>query len=125
MILADTSVWVEHLRDGSRRLAQLLLDEFVLCHPFMIGELACGNLRNRDEVLALLATLPKARVADHDEVLRLVDSAALYGRGLGWIDAHLLASALLSNSSLWTLDKPLQKAAVRLSVAAPAESRTR
>jgi predicted nucleic acid-binding protein len=114
MILVDTSVWVQHLQTGNPRLGALLRDEQVLSHPFVVGELACGNLRNREEILALLAALPEARVAEHHEVLHLVGSARLYGRGLGWVDAHLLASALLSRCAFWTLDKRLQRVAATL-----------
>ena len=117
MILVDTSVWVEHLRSGSGRLQALLYDDQVLCHPFVLGELACGNLRKRQEILALLAALPAARMAEHHEVLHLLDSAHLYGRGLGWVDLHLLASSLISRCALWTLDRPLQRAAAALETA--------
>ena len=96
MILVDTSVWIDHLRRGNERLKSLLHDDQVLCHPFVIGELACGNLHNRNEVLYLLEALPGVPVADHTEVLHLIDAHRLYGQGLGWIDAHLLASALLT-----------------------------
>lgn len=118
MILVDTSVWVHHFRTGSARLAVLLDDAQVVCHRFVIGELACGNLANRQETLILLAALPQAQAAEHEEVLRFVESRRLVGRGLGWVDAHLLASALLTKCALWTLDKPLRRAAVELRVAA-------
>lgn len=110
MILVDTSVWVDHLRNGNRRLRSLLLDENVLCHPFVVGEVACGSIRNRNEILSLLSTLPSARIAEHEEVLSLLQSRRLFGTGLGWIDAHLLASTLLTGCKLWTLDKALQSA---------------
>lgn len=116
MILADTSVWVDHLRRGNSRLASLLRDELILIHPFVLGELACGNLRNRQEILRLLSTLTQARIADHDEALHLLEAQRLYGQGLGWIDAHLLASALLTGCGLWTLDTPLARAASALSL---------
>ena len=118
MILADTSVWIDHLRHGHSRLAQLLLDGEVVSHPFVIGELACGFLTKRGEILTLLETLPKVVIADHLEVLRLVDTKRLYGRGLGWIDMHLLASAVLSRSSIWTLDRALSRVASTMGVAA-------
>jgi len=118
MILVDTSAWIEHLRHGNPRLATLLQNEQVLVHPLVIGELACGNLKNRAEILDLLAALPAARLASHQEVLGLVETHRLYGRGLGWIDMHLLASALLSRSALWTLDAPLGRAATALNVSA-------
>ncbi|MBI4478684.1 MAG: PIN domain-containing protein [Acidobacteria bacterium] len=116
MILADTSVWVEHLRMGSERLRSLLHSEQVLCHPFIVGELACGTLRNRQEILTTLRALPEARVAEYNEVLRFVEARRLFGRGLGWVDVSLLASALLTGCTLWTLDKPLRKAATALGV---------
>ncbi len=116
MILIDTSVWVNHLRYGNNRLTSLLNEELVLCHRFVIGELACGNLKNRKEILTLLVALPGSRVAEHSEVLHLLNSQHLYGRGLGWIDAHLLASALLSDCGLWTLDKPLRISAGKLGI---------
>ena len=116
MILVDTSVWIQHLRTGSSELSSLLCDEQVLCHPFVVGELACGRLKNRKEILALLNALPGVRVAEHREVLHLLEAERLYGRGIGWVDAHLLASALLSGYSLWTLDKPLRKTAADLKI---------
>ncbi len=124
MVLVDTSVWIDHLTRGNGRLARLLEDGMVMCHPFVIGELACGHLRNRQEILGLLAALPHAPVADHDEVLRLIDRHSLFGRRLGWVDVHLLASTLLAASALWTLDKPLNQAAGALRIAAEIE-RTR
>jgi predicted nucleic acid-binding protein len=117
MTLADTSVWVEHLRRGNTRMKGLLDCGQVLCHPFVTGELACGKLRKRNQVLALLSALPAAKLASHGEVLNLVDINRLFGRGLGWIDVHLLASALLSRCGLWTLDKPLADAARGLGIA--------
>lgn len=116
MVLADTSVWVDHLRQGSARLGQLLRANEVLTHPFVIGELACGVLQSRAEILRHLGALPEARLADHGEVLHLVESAKLHGRGIGWVDAHLLASALLSRCSLWTLDKRLSLLASSLGI---------
>lgn len=116
MILVDTSVWIEQLRRGSERLQSLLYDEQVLCHPFIIGELACGTLRNRQEILRLLSVLPKALVADHEEVVHLVEGRHLYGRGLGWVDVHLLASSILTRCPLWTLDKRLKQVAAALKI---------
>ena len=114
MILVDTSVWVAHLRQGNARLATLLGETAVLIHPFIIGELALGNLRQRDEILGLLENLPTAQVATHREVLSMIDNRDLAGTGIGWIDAHLLASALLSDVPLWTLDRRLSTVAARL-----------
>jgi predicted nucleic acid-binding protein len=116
MILVDTSVWVDHLRHGSARLGQLLADGEVSSHPYVIGELACGFLTKRAEILSLLDTLPKVVEADHSEVLRLLDTQRLYGRGLGWIDAYLLASAVLTHTPLWTLDKTLARIATAMGV---------
>lgn len=116
MVLVDTSVWVDHLRRGNRTLRELLEQGQVLCHPLVIGELACGNLGNRAGILVLLRTLPQARTAEDDEVFHLIDTHRLYGRGLGWIDLHLLASAVLSKCALWTLDRQLQRTAHRLEI---------
>ncbi|HWQ69285.1 MAG TPA: PIN domain-containing protein [Patescibacteria group bacterium] len=116
MILVDTSVWIEQLRKGNERLQSLLYDEQVLCHPFIIGELACGTLRNRQEILRLLSVLPKALVADHEEVAHLMEGRHLYGRGLGWVDVHLLASSILTRCPLWTLDKRLKQVAAALKI---------
>ena len=107
MILVDTSVWVEHLRHGLPRLATLLQEGKVMIHPWVIGELACGNLRNRQQVLELLLGLPMATVASDTEVLLLIERELLMGRGIGYIDAHLLASARLSHCRLWTQDRRL------------------
>lgn len=116
MILVDTSVWIDHLRRGDRELSSLLNEGVVLCHPFVIGELACGNLRNRTEILTLLAALPASSIASHQEALHLVADRKLTGIGLVWIDVHLLASALLSNCTLWTKDKALRAAARSLNI---------
>ncbi len=105
MILVDTSVWIDHLRKGNARLQSLLYENEVLIHPFVIGEIACGSLKNRTEILDLLDALPKARLAYHHEVLTLIESKHIYGRGIGWVYAHLLASAILSRSKLWSLDR--------------------
>ena len=118
MILVDTSVWIQHLRTGSERLKSLLYDEEVLGHPFVLGELACGSLKNRKEVLRLMESLPQAHIVEHDEVIHFLDTKALYGRGLGWIDVHLLASTLLSDATIWTLDQKLHNVALRLEISA-------
>ncbi len=117
MILVDTSVWVDHFRTGNQRLRGLLDEDQVLTHPFVIGELACGSMRNRAEVLALLEALSSADLAEHREVLEFVERERLYGRGVGWVDAHLLASARLAHAALWTLDRPLLKIASALAIA--------
>ena len=110
MVLVDTSIWVDHLRRGHSGLIEQLEEGAVLCHPFVVGELACGNLQNRDEVLDLLQALPMAPMADHGEVLHLLKEWRLFGQGLGWVDAHLLASARLIGAPIWTRDKSLGKA---------------
>ncbi len=118
MILVDTSVWVEHLRHGLPRLATLLQDGKVLIHPWVIGELACGNLRNRSQVLELLQGLPEATVASDAEVLLLIERDRLMSRGIGYVDAHLLASARLSHCRLWTQDRRLAAVAQEQGLAA-------
>ncbi len=114
MVLVDTSVWVAHLRGGNTGLETLLNEGRVVGHLFIIGELACGNLRNRSEILSLLKALPMAVHAGHDEVLGLIEAHGLMGKGLGYIDMHLLASAVLSEIPLWTLDRRLDEAASKL-----------
>lgn len=115
MILVDTSVWVDHLRSGDKRLAHLLESTQVLVHPFVIGELACGNLSNRVEVIALLSDLPKVATATDAEVLFFIEQHQLMGRGVGYIDAHLLSSTFLGRPArLWTRDKRLATLAVEL-----------
>ena len=116
MILVDTSVLIQHFRIGSERLKALLLDEQVLCHPFVVGELACGTLQKRAEILAMLKALPEARLLAQKEVLSFLEARRLYGRGIGWVDTHLLASTMLTACSLWTIDKPLRRAAAGLDV---------
>lgn len=116
MILVDTSVWIEHFRAGNDRLKGLLLDEQVLCHPFVVGELACGTLQKRREILSMLEALPAAELLEHDEVMKFLDVQRLYGHGIGWVDAHLLASTLLTGCTIWTFDKPLRRAAAALNV---------
>ena len=116
MVLVDTSIWVHHLRKGDRRLESLLLNNEVACHPFIIGELACGNIRNRSEILSLLKTLPSTTNVDMNEYLFFVEHNRLFGAGMGFVDVHLLASAKLSDVPLWTIDKRLKEAALHLKV---------
>ena len=119
MILVDTSIWIEHLRSASAILTKLLVDGEVLGHPFVLGELALGNLRQRDEIMLVLRRLPQAISASHLEVLQFVDREALFGRGIGYVDAHLLAAARLTvGTRLWTRDRRLQAVAVQLDLAA-------
>ena len=114
MILVDTYVWIDHLRRGESKLAAALAEEQVLTHPFVIGELACGNLKNRTEVIPLLQRLPQAAVAADAEVLGFIERRGLIGRGIGYLDTHLLASAALSAAKLWTRDKRLAAVATTL-----------
>lgn len=116
MILVDTSIWIDHFRRGRPDLEALVLADAVLCHPFVVGELACGNIRHRAEVLMRLLRLPQAPLAAHGEVLQLVERRRLMGKGLGWTDVHLLASALLARAELWTMDDGLAGAAASLGV---------
>jgi predicted nucleic acid-binding protein len=117
-MLVDTSVWIDHLRRGNLKLASYLELAEVLCHPFVIGELACGSLRNRDSILSLLDALPQAPIAQHQEVLAFIDAHRLIGAGIGWIDAHLLASTKLAGTVLWTLDRRLADVANDLGIRA-------
>ena len=116
MILVDTSVWVDHFRVTDNRLTEMLLDGHVLCHSFVIGELACGHLRRRAEILTLLKDLPRLPAVLDDELMTFIDVHRLMGRGLGWIDVHLLAAAFVSRQGLWTKDRRLADAAKRLGV---------
>jgi predicted nucleic acid-binding protein len=118
VILADTSVWIGHLRANDERLASLLDAGSVLVHPFVIGELALGNMRRRSIVLGTLEDLPQAEVATHAEVLGFIDRHALFGRGAGYVDAHLLAATrLTSGARLWTKDRRLGEVAELLDLA--------
>ena len=114
MVLVDTSIWVTHLRQGSRQFEKLLMDAEVMCHPFIIGELACGNLKNRNEIIPLLQSLPMAPTIEFDEFLFFIDRNHLMGKGVGFVDVHLLASAQLTGIPLWTADKRLKSAADQL-----------
>ena len=109
MVLVDTSVWISHFRKANKELQRLLLEDEVLSHPFIIGEMACGLLRQRTEILSLLQSLPQAKMAEFNEALEFIEHKSLQATGIGFIDVHLLAATLLSNASLWTLDKRLQK----------------
>ena len=118
MILVDTSVWVDHLRSGDGQLAELLERGAVLGHPFVIGEIACGSLSDRGAILALLQHLPMAAVAEPDEVLAYISRHKLHGKGIGYVDAHLLAStALTGGTKLWTRDRRLHAMARELGCA--------
>lgn len=112
MILVDTSVWIDHLRHGDSTLVKLLNGGQVLVHPFVIGEIALGGLRQRDLILDTLTDMPSAKIATDEEVLALINQSNLYGIGIGYIDAHLLASTRLTpGTQLWTRDKRLRAVA--------------
>jgi predicted nucleic acid-binding protein len=119
VILVDTSVWVAHFRRRLADLAELLERQQVLTHAFVVGELACGTLHQRAIILQLLKELPQAVPASHDEVLDMIDQRRLWGTGLGWLDCHLLASALLTPCRLWTTDRRLGQAASQFKVGWP------
>lgn len=115
MVLVDTSIWINHFRHGDAALNLALEEGTVLTHPFVIGELACGNLRRRAEVLRLLGELPQAPVASNAEVLEFIERRRLMGHGIGFVDAHLLASVILAGSArLLTSDRRLAAVATRL-----------
>ena len=123
MILIDTSVWIDHLRKGNRALARLLNNNQVLIHPFVIGEIACGTLADRDEVLARLKDLPALPKADESEALYCIERHQLMGLGLGYIDVHLLAATLLAPPTrLWTQDNRLKAAAKKMNFAYQAQA---
>jgi len=118
LILVDTSVWVDHLRRGDTQLAELLEGGGVVMHPFVVGEIACGTLADRPLILELLQALATVVVADNDEALGFIERHGLYGKGIGFIDVHLLASvALTAGASLWTRDKRLHSVAEELGLA--------
>ena len=118
MILADSSVWIAHLRSPVAELASTIQTGELLLHPFVIGELACGNLGGRREMLHFLAKMPSAPVATHSEALGFLESHSLMGKGIGFVDLHLLASTSLAETALlWTRDKRLGKAASELGLA--------
>lgn len=116
MVLVDTSVWISHLRDGNDELANLLNDGRVLCHPLIVGELACGNLKDRSVILSFLQLLPMSIEAEHDEVLSFIEMNNLMAKGMGYVDVQLITSAVLTGVSLWTLDKKLAQAVNRLHI---------
>jgi hypothetical protein len=118
MTLVDTSIWVDHLRSPDATLDNLLARHKVLCHPLVVGEIAMGSFRRRDKILHELGRLPRANSAEHREVLRFISQHSLFGIGIGYIDAHLLASVRLTqNASLWTRDQRLAKAAESMKLA--------
>jgi len=119
MILVDSSVWIGHFRHAEPRLEALLVHELVSLHPFVLGELACGNLSKRSQTIAYLEKLPVAVLASEPQVRHLLESRRLWATGLGWIDMHLLASAVIDGSKLWTADRAVAAAAKALGIAFP------
>jgi predicted nucleic acid-binding protein len=111
VILIDTSVWIAHLRRRLPGLTTLLEQQRVLTHPFVIGELACGQIRQRSEILRLINELPAPVSATHDEVLRMIEDRKLWGKGIGFVDFHLLASAMIGRCQLWSTDRGLNEVA--------------
>ena len=115
-ILVDTSVWIKHLREGDQNLTQLLEQGLVACHPYIIGELACGGIKNRYEIITLLNDLPSTDLLDHSDIMEFIENRKIMNKGIGYIDVHLLGSALVSDTPIWSFDKALSKIAFQLSV---------
>ena len=116
MVLVDTSIWISFLRKDETELKELLLDNKVACHPFIIGELACGNIANRVEIISLLQSLPMLEVIDHEEFLLFIENNQLMGVGLGFVDINLMAAAILAQIPIWTLDKKLAQSNIKLGI---------
>ena len=116
MILVDTSVWIDHFHHSDEALKKLLLSNQVCIHPFILGELSCGNISNRKEVLALLRSLRSVDMVLDEEVFILIENRKLYGKGLGFIDIHLLASAMIHHVPIWTRDNTLKRVAGELGI---------
>ncbi len=116
MVLVDTSVWVDHFRNNNQNLSSLLLNGTVLMHEFILGELACGNIKNRNELFTLLQNISTLPIVTIDEYLHFINSNHLFGKGIGFVDIHLLASAKLSDIPIWTFDKRLKEIAAILGV---------
>jgi predicted nucleic acid-binding protein len=117
MVLVDTSVWIRHFREGCKGLSELLNESDVACHPFIMGELACGYLKKRTEILSLLHALPMLPLVDSEEYFNFIDAHRLFGKGLGFVDIHILASARLASAWLWTFDKALATTAAQFKIA--------
>src|SRR5437868_2397096 len=108
MILADSSIWINHFRRNDPKLAALLEQEQIVIHPCVIGELALGNLKNRAQALRDLQLLPQIPPATDKEIMEWIERRRMFGKGIGWVDAHVLLSCILSSTKLWTADKPLE-----------------
>jgi len=111
MVLVDTSVWIDFLRNGNKKLKTLLSEGQVFIHPLIVGELSCGNIKNRVQFLNLLNDLTILTETTHSEVLNFIENNRIYGKGVGYFDLHILCSSIISNVPLWTLDKRLEKIA--------------
>ncbi len=111
MILVDTSVWIDHLRQGNELLSDLLNQNRVVTHPLVLGELALGNISKRETFLELIRNLPTAEEASHDEVIAFIEKNRMWSKGIGYVDLHLLCSSLIASVPLWTLDKRVAKVA--------------
>lgn len=118
MVLADTSIWIDHWRHWNGRVANLLDQNSLVVHPFVLGEIALGRIADRADVLADLSELAIPTVAEQAEVVALIERRSLWGRGIGWVDAHILTSSLIDHIPLWTLDRRLARVAQELGVAA-------
>jgi predicted nucleic acid-binding protein len=116
MVLVDTSVWIQHFREGCTGLSDLLNESDVACHPFIVSELACGYLKNRTEILSLLNALPMLPLVDPEEYFKFIDAHRLFGKGLGFVDIHVLASARLTSTWLWTFDNALATIAAQFKI---------
>ena len=116
MVLVDTSIWIEHFRKGNAHLKELLVTGQAACHPFIIGELACGNLKLRSEIIILLRTLPSVNTVSDDEIIYFIEEKQLMGLGTGIVDMHLLASSIMTNTPLWTNDTRLKEVARKLNI---------
>lgn len=114
MVLVDTSVWIDFLRNDNKLLKEFLEKGEVVTHPFIIGELTCGNISKRKHFFQFIEDLPSCVESNHEEVISLIESRKLYGLGVGYVDMHILSSAILSNFPLWTLDKRLSKISKRI-----------
>lgn len=114
MVLVDTSVWISHLRHSNSRLQKLLNEGRVVSHPFIIGELACGNLSNRTEIISLMQSLPMLEAVEDEELLIFIEHNKMMGQGLGFVDIHLMAAAVMADIPLWTQDKKLKLACSQL-----------
>ena len=116
LILVDTSVWVKHLREGDQNLNRLLEQGLVACHPLIVGELACGGIKNRNEIISLLNDLPSTDILEHHEIMDFIEYREIMNKGLGYVDVHLLASAIVSETPLWTFDRALRNIARQWSI---------